>query len=260
MDVLEIFKTENGEMMYTETKKICYDSLGSWVPANFAIRVVDLAGFLAMSDDEEIVLSPDCPERDPRLIPLKPSHKASDVDSLVVFDAWREKKTPAVALYERDSDGKLTFKRVYPVAEEIPQGFWEIWYPSVCARISAKVREYFQLHANSCSHSYWYFVGRNTQTLYIVIRQESLVMTYNDYCGIETTKNTSEIGASDGLNLDALCKVYESYGFKIDALEGTDYYSRAVDTPEDIMNLAHSNSDVETILKRLLTEDEWSLL
>lgn len=45
MGTFEIFKTENGKMMYTDTTKICFDFLDSWVSANFAIRVADLADF-----------------------------------------------------------------------------------------------------------------------------------------------------------------------------------------------------------------------
>lgn len=210
-----------------------------------------------MSDDDEIILSPDCPERDSVFVPLRPSYKVSEVDSLVVFDTWCE-KTPAIASCIRGSDGRLAFVRTYPMAEDIPQQFWEIWYPSICARITAKVRRYFQFCTGSCS--LWYFVGINTQTLYVVIQKEERVMTYEEYSGIETGKDVKRIGVSDGLSSSGFCKINESYGFKLDALQGTDYLKRKLDTPEDIMSLAYDNANVERILRKLLTEDEWGLL
>lgn len=255
----EIFKAEN-KMMYTETGKCCFDFLGHWVSANYAIRVESLAEFLAMLDDDEIVLSPDCPERHPIEIPLKPSRKVSEVDSLVVFDTWCEGQTPAIALYERRDDGKLTFVRTYPMAEDIPQRFWEIRYPSACVRITAKVRRYFQFDLDSSSP--WYFVGKNTKALYTVSHDDPRVMVYADACS--TTKTDGEkvrkTGVSDGLDSNCFRETNRFCGFDIKALTGTDYWQYKLDTPEDMMGLVHDNADIESELRKILTEDELKLL
>lgn len=258
MGVFEIFKDGAGKMIYTEVEEICFDTHGSWVPARFAIRVAVLADFLAMSDDDEITLSPDCPKRASYLVPLKPSYKVSEVDSLVVFDEWSEPKTLAIALYESDSDGKLALVRTYPMAEDIPQRFWEIQYPSACTRIVVKLQEFFMLHNDM--HSLWYFIGKNTGTLYIVNQDDETVMAYDDFCGIKTGNDVRELGASDGLKVEEFREIGNVYGLKLDALEVTKYSVRELDMPEGVMALAHSNANIEAILSRVLTEEEMNLL
>ncbi len=183
---------------------------------------------------------------------LKKAYRVSEIKSFVVYE-----DIGAIALFRRDDKGKFICQQIYCHSAYVAQDFWEAVYPDTYERAIAKVR-----HEFFYSEAFWYFVGDYRHILYKVT-SDSIIAWGENYDENGEDATLSE-GEKDGLNPDYShekdadhCSAY----FDLEALKGTAYPQKKLDTPEALLAIAESYYSVEILLRdihgAILTDDEY---
>lgn len=215
--------------------------------ADWMISSENLRAFLAKSDDTLIEKSKHMFDSS-----LKDAYRISEIESFVVYGDG------AIALFKRNGDGKFYCSQMYMSGRDVPQSFWEAMYPDTYERALAKVRSEFF----SEEIPIWYFVGEHRHVVYRVT--PDAINMYSEFYDDDGEDAAFSEGVKNGLNPDFFHEGDAGHWayFDPEALKGTAYPRKKLDTPEGFLAAAESCHYVEELLwggyyGSLLTDEEY---